>query len=294
MPDSDKKDNDKVDSISVNEKDMKCAPTKKFEDGSCIPLNVLVSMAEAYNKTHPNDQIPLSTRHETLNPKYKRYLVKQFKKKLSGKCDNQQCWTKQSFMKNLNEKIQEELKNDTFRPKGPNGQFTWLNTINIDDVMKQYEEKYPDFAFLGAVPIDFNEIASYGIKSLNFKELIDKGTNRLGIIFNTDPHNKSGQHWISMFADLAKGECYYFDSYGMAPEKEVRAFMNRISKFIKSTGKEPIVDYNRMQHQKEGSECGVYSIAFILRLLRGDPFKIFQEKRISDEEINECRKQYFI
>jgi len=280
------------DSISVNEKDMKCAPNKKFEDGSCISLNILVAMAEAYNKDHQNDQIPLSTKHETLNPKYKRYLVKQFKKKLN-KCDTQQCWSKQGFIKNLNEKMKEELKTETFRPKGPNGKFTWLNTLNIDDVMKQYEEKYNDFKFLGAVPIDFDKLPEYGIKDLNFKELIDSGKTKIGIIFNTDPHYKSGQHWISMFADLAKGECYFFDSYGTPPEKEVKILMNRIAKFIKSNGKNPIVDYNRMQHQKEGSECGVYSMAFILRLLRGDNFKQFQENRISDDEINQCRKHYF-
>ena len=285
--------NDKSEPISVNEKDMKCAPNKKFEDGSCIPLNILVAMAEAYNKDHPNDKIQLSTRHETLNPKYKRYLVKQFKKKLSDKCDNQQCWSRQGFMKHLNDKMKEDLKTETFRPKGPNGKFTWLNTLNIDDVMGQYEEKYKEFKFLGAVPIDFDKLPEYGIKELNFKELMDKGKTKLGVIFNTDPHYKSGQHWIAMYADLTKGECYYFDSYGMAPEKEVKILMNRISKFIKSTGKEPIVDYNKMQHQKEGSECGVYSMAFILRLLKGDGFKVFQETRISDEEINQCRKYYF-
>lgn len=103
-------DNANISETSVNEKDMRCAPTKKFENGSCIPLNVLVKMAEAYNKDHPSDTIPLSTKYETLNPKYKLYLVKQFKTKLKGKCDNQQCWTKQAFMKNLDKEIQEGLK----------------------------------------------------------------------------------------------------------------------------------------------------------------------------------------
>jgi hypothetical protein len=287
-------DNPNISETSVNEKDMRCAPTKKFENGSCIPLNVLVKMAEAYNKDNPSDTIPLSTKYETLNPKYKLYLVKQFKKKLKGKCDNnQQCWTKQGFMKNLDKEVQEELKKKTFRPKGPNGRFTWLNTVNIDEVMGQNEDKYPDFKFLGAVPIDFDDLPYYGIKNLKFGEMVKKGKSKLGIIFNTDRHDQPGQHWIAMYTDLIKGQCYYFDSYGIAPEKEVRALMNRISKYIKSTGKEANVNYNKMQHQKKGSECGVYSIAFILRLLRGDDFKVFQEKRISDEEINECRKVYF-
>lgn len=278
----------------ANEKDMKCAPTKTFNNGSCIPLNILVEMAIAYNKDYPKDQIELSTRHETLYPdKYKLYLVKQFKKKLGNKCSDQQCWTKQAFVKNIKEKMKEELQKETFRPKGPSGKFTWLNTLNIDDVMNQYEGQYKDFKYLGAVPIDFDSIPSYGIKDLSFKDLEASGKKRLGIVFNTDPHYKSGEHWISMFADLEKGQCYYFDSYGIPPEKEVRVLMGRISKYIKSKGKEPIVDYNKTQHQKKGTECGVYSMAFILRMLKGESLNDIQKTRVPDDEINKCRKKYF-
>ena len=277
----------------IDENDMKCAPTKKFENGSCIPLNVLVDMANAYNKDNPNNKIELSTTYETVTPdKYKRYLVQQFKKKLT-KCTNQQCWTSQSFMKHLSEKTKNDLKKETFRPKGPEGKFTWLNTNNIDQVMAQYETKYPDYKFLGAVPIDFDELEDYGIRNLNFKKVMDDGKSKLGIIFNTDPHYKSGQHWIAMFADLKKGVCYFFDSYGLPPEKEVRKLMNRIANFIVSTGKTPVMDHNRMQHQGGNNACGLYSLNFILRMLRGDEFEIFNKKRITDKEVNECRQVYF-
>jgi len=261
----------------IDKNDMKCAPTKKFENGSCIPLNVLVDMANAYNKDNPNNKIELSTTYETVTPdKYKRYLVQQFKKKLT-KCTNQQCWTSQSFMKHLSEKTKNDLKKETFRPKGPEGKFTWLNTNNIDQVMAQYETKYPDYKFLGAVPIDFDELEDYGIRNLNFKKMMDGGKSKLGIIFNTDPHYKSGQHWIGMFADLQKGVCYFFDSYGLPPEKEVRKLMNRIANFIVSTGKKPIMDHNRM-------------------LKENDPVKTFENTntvRVADKEINECRQVYF-
>lgn len=277
----------------TDENDMKCAPTKKFENGSCIPLNVLVDMAKAYNEDNSNNQIKLSATHETVNPiKYKRYLIKQFKNKLN-KCENQQCWTKQPFMKRLNENVQHDLKKETFRPKGPGGKFTWLNTNNIDQVMEQYESKYPEFKFLGAVPIDFDKLPAYGIKDLNFKKLVNDGKTKLGFIFNTDPHYKSGQHWISMFADLNKGTCYFFDSYGLPPEEEVRKLMRRIANFVKSTGKEPIMDHNKMQHQRLSSECGIYSIAFILRMLKGDEFETINTVRVPDKEINECRQVYF-
>ena len=279
----------------TDEKDMRCAPTKEFKNGSCIPLHILVEMAKAYNLDNPKNEIPLSTTHETVNPdKYKRYLVKQFKHKLSGTCNNQQCWTKQPFTKRLNERIKEELKNDTLRPKGPATRSTWLNTNDINKVMDQYKNKYSDFNFLGAVPIDFDELPEYDIKDFDFAKSMKEGKPKLGVIFNTDPHYKSGQHWIAMYADLNKGECYFFDSYGMAPEEEVRTLMKRIANFIKKDlGKKPIMDHNRMQHQKLDHDCGVYSIAFILRLLRGESFEIFNQTRIPDKEINECRQFYF-
>jgi hypothetical protein len=292
-----------------DEKDYRCAPTKMFKDGSCIPLHILVDMAEAYNKENSSDPIKLDSTRETLVPnKYKRYLVKQFKTKLNSVCNDQRCWTKQKFIKRMKEQLRDELQNNTFRPKGPDkedpneqGKFEWLNTKNIDQVMKQYEAKYQDFRFLGAVPYDFDELPAYGIKDMDFKKLVQEGIKKIGIIFNTDKHYEPGQHWISLFADLDKGYVYFSDSNGDAPDfhvgrkepKRITNLMKDIANFIKNEGKRPVVDYNKLRHQHGGDACGVYSINFILRLLRGDSFKELTTKRLSDEKVNECRKFYF-
>ncbi|QKF93792.1 Ulp1 protease [Fadolivirus algeromassiliense] len=278
-----------------NEKDMKCAPSKKFENGSCIPLHILVEMAKAYNAENPKNEIKLSSTIETLNPqKYKRYLIKQFKIKLNNVCDDQKCWVKQSFMKRLQDKMKEELEKDTFRPKGPQGKFTWLNTNNINQVMEQHEKKYPDFKFLGAVPIDFDSLPDLGIKNLDFKkDLLDKGKSKIGVVFNLDEHWQPGSHWVAMYSDLKKGTVYFSDSYGIEPEDRIKALMRRIAKFIKTNGGNPVVDYNKLRHQRGGSECGVFSIAFILRQLKGDSFDELTTKRVSDESINKCRQHYF-
>ena len=68
-----------------------------------------------------------------------------------------------------------DLLENTFRPDGPEGKFEWLNTIHINDVMSQYEKKYNDFKFFGAVPIDFDDLPFLGIKDINFNELYDAG-----------------------------------------------------------------------------------------------------------------------
>lgn len=277
-----------------DEKDFRCAPSKKFENGSCIPLNLLIEMAKAYNDEY-NDKIRLNSTIEILNPgKYKKYLLSQFKKRLDKVCDNQRCWVKQKFIKKLNPKIKQDLESNTFRPKGPHGKFTWLNTNNVNNTMIQYENKYKDFKFLGAVPIDFDELPIYGLSNLNFKNLIDKGVSKIGVVFNLDEHYKSGSHWTALFADLLKGNVYYYDSYGIEPEERIVIFMRRIAKFIKNELKIfPTVDYNRLRNQYGNSECGLYSISFIARMLRDGDFKKVTNVVIKDNEINECRKIYF-
>ena len=69
----------------------------------------------------------------------KKHLVLQLTDRLKDVCDDQICWLKQDFIKELNDLDAQE---NTFRPEGPQGRFTWLNTTNIDDIMKQYENKY--------------------------------------------------------------------------------------------------------------------------------------------------------
>ena len=53
------------------------------------------------------------------------------------------------------------------------------------------------------------------------------------------------------------------------------------------------VNYNKVRHQFKNSECGVYSVNFILRILKGETFDYICNNITSDDQINECRKFYF-
>jgi antitoxin component of RelBE/YafQ-DinJ toxin-antitoxin module len=89
---------------------------------------------------------------------------------------------------------------------------------------------------------------------------------------------------------------YYFDSVGVKPEQRVRTLMRQQANFIKEQGipfDQQKVDSNTIQHQKENTECGVYSMNFIIRMLRGDDFNKLCHTRISDKQINKCRRKYF-
>jgi len=280
-----------------NKEDFKCSPHLDFENGSCIPLNILIKMADAYNEycnyEGNNMHIKLDDKLDILYPdEYKRYLLFEFGKRFKG---SQHSWIKEKFSSYMSKDDKDELENNVFRPEAPQGKFDWLSTFDINYALAQYESKYKDFKFLGAVPIDFNDLDYLPFKNLNFDELLKEGKNRIGVVFNLDEHYKGGSHWVSLFSDLKDGKVYFSDSYGTKPEKRIIDFINRIEKYLVENRKisKPDVRYNRTQHQKGNSECGVYSINFILRLLKGKTFDHITSKRVTDEKVNKCRNIYF-
>jgi hypothetical protein len=292
---------DKIDSISTEKveskkiEDKKCAPGLKYEAGSCITLPVLVEMVKAYNKANQDKQIRLSCKKEVLHPRrYKKYLLKKIGE-VSKQCNSQVCWTQQDFIKHMNETMKLQLEKFTLRPEGPAGQFKWLNTFDINQVMEQYEPINKKFLFLGAVPMDFEEIKYKGVADLDLNDAVNNDKNtKFGIIYNLDDHDQSGSHWVAGFMDMEDGRIYYYDSYGTAPEKRVVALMDKFSKFYeKNTGKKSDVRYNSKRHQFGNSECGVFSINFILNMLQDKDFDEIIEKGPNDKEVNKLRREFF-
>jgi hypothetical protein len=118
------------------------------------------------------------------------------------------------------------------------------------------------------------------------EESVKQGTKYIGIVYNLDPHYKSGSHWVANFIDIPKGTCYYFDSYGVKPPKQVATFM----KWLSTQGINNL-QYNARRLQYQNTECGVYSIYFITRMLLGDSFKDITHKNPTDKEMLELRKK---
>ena len=81
------------------------------------------------------------------------------------------------------------IKNNTFAPTQPNvwkkKPNEWLTSIDILNVMKQYEDKYDDFEFLGPSPIDFDTHKMHGecvwdeLCKFSLKKSKDDGENIL-------------------------------------------------------------------------------------------------------------------
>jgi len=288
--------------------DKKCAPSKTYKDGSCFSLKSLKKIAENYNLKNPNNKINITDN--------KSELVKHLEQKLNNKCSEQTCWLRMDFIKALND---EEILKNTFRPEGPANKYDWLSTTDIDKVVEQYQQKHKDFLFLGAVPADFEDLPILGVKDLDFDELKKNNKNKIGMVINLDEHDKSGSHWVALYTDLNKGQIYYFDSFAKKPSKRTRKFINKIVKYLyknkynkdikindiiqplknKTTSKivndvqKFDIKYNTIQHQFNNSECGVYSINFIVRLVGGETFDEVTKDITKDEKMNECRGVYF-
>lgn len=276
-----------------------CAPGINFLGDSCISIDLLEDMIKIYNLQH-NDKIDIKSlqKIQKLNPiTYKKNIVNLLSKKMQNyKCDNQTCWLTLPFFKKLSStENTQKLHKYTFKPKGPRNTTEWLNTFNINNVFEQYEKIYHSFKFFGAHPKDFDDLPELGIKNINFEQLYSNGINKIGFIFNLDKHYQSGSHWVALYANLNKNQIYYFDSVGHKPEKEFMILMNRIKKFCQRKNATSKIDmqYNKKQHQHGNSECGVYAISFILRMLDGESFNDIENHSVSDDEIQSCRLTYF-
>jgi len=203
----------------------------------------------------------------------------------------------------IDDKEKSRLKQEYLRPKQPDSWKSdpdmWLDSTNIESVMKQYEEDYPTFKFLGPFPIDFAAPDPYSgakdkcligeICDLNLKQSVAAGKLQVGIIYNTDPHNKSGSHWIANYVDIPKHRCYYFDSYGYEAPKQIQKFMQ----WLVLQDPQMKLAYNARRFQFKGSECGMYSMYFISRMLFGEDFRHFCRRAPPDGEMLRLRKWMF-
>lgn len=271
-------------------KKNKCAPGKG-NNYTCFDHKALVKIATSWNKKNKNNQIKINNNN--------RILWKKIHQKMSKKCKTESCWLKQDFIKHYSHNLQ-----TYFKPKMPSTWIkernTWLTTTDIEKVLFQYENAVSDFKFLGVVPIDFDYEYSVGkcivdeICKLDINKLKRKRINKIGVVFNLDAHDEPGSHWVSLYSDFNKGEVYYYDSYGIFPPDEVRILMERIgTQGKKIKGKPFKLLYNDNRHQYKNSECGVYSMNFIIDFLNGKNFKEIIENKIPDDDINKKRFLYY-
>ncbi len=248
-------------------KKLNCSPENKKKEYTCYSDSDLNKLKEMWNTRHPDKPI------KTSNSKQ---IWQHLKEYYTSICNKETCWVRQMTK---NTKLEQELL-DAFAPESPKewskNPNEWLSSIDILKVMNQYEKTYKCFDFLGPSPIDYDTHKLYGecvweeLCHFNLENKIKQGITKVGVIFNLDPHYKGGSHWVSLFINVKHKTIFYFDSAGEAIPEQIKKFVdNVIAQGNKLSN--PInfkFDQNHpVEHQYGNTECGVYSIFFIIHML---------------------------
>jgi hypothetical protein len=277
-------------------KKLNCSPKPKdkLNHFSCYANDSLVLLRNKWNSRHPDVKI------HSDNPKE---IHSQLKTHLQNVCNTEACWLKRNTDFG---KLESDLS-DSFAPESPldwaKNPNEWLSSNDIHRVMKQYEKAYICFDFIGPTPIDFDSKEVDGecvweeLCHFNLEKQMKRGKTKIGVIFNTDTHDKPGQHWISMFVNIKKRRIFFFDSTGDPPPKEVVKLMQKIKRQGQAmTPKLHFkIDSNEgVEHQYGNTECGMYSLFFIIHMLEDKLTEHYLKTHIfKDEYMQKYRKIYF-
>ena len=265
-----------------------CAPHKESSKISCFSLNSLKKMAQELKKHK-------IIKNKNILKLKKKELWNLIRDSFANKCNNnEQCWIEQDKIKKMGDK---EILEETFRPEFPNewktNKFAWLSSVDILKVMKQLENANDDFIFFGPVPSDCPQKINCELSKLNPLALNKEGINKIGIVYNLDISTGPGTHWTAVYIDIPKNEIDYFDSYGDKPTWLIQKFMEKIGKKFLKNNRKPYLIYNDNRKQYGNSECGVFSMYFIIKRLLGDSMYKISKEKMTDKKMNNLRKILF-
>ena len=275
-------------------KQLNCSPlvkNKKVVSSSCMTPEVLLKIRDEYNKDHENKIV--ATKPTLIGHELRMKLNCQDERKWVNEIDDP--------------KLRAQIKKQLFAPEHPPEWFKnkneWLTNFDIDMVMEQYELENKDFKYLGTTQIDYDYIVDTkshtcvedDLCKFNLKEQMSHGKRRFASLFNLDKHDQSGSHWVSVFIDVNKRIIMFFDSASGPVPKKITEFVNS----VKEQGLKQNIVFKyiagKKRHQSGGTECGVYSIHFIIQMLTqpDKAMQIFLYGKIPDKEVEKYRKIYF-
>ena len=250
----------------------------------------------AWNTAHPSDSIgPASTAK----------VLQKLRRRTKTRCRKDACWAGMRFARD-HPGARAALR-AAHRPAAPclwlKKPREWLTSDDITKVMRQYETAHPHFRYLGSSPIDFDaRPADHAgscvwpqLCSLSLKRQRSNGKTALAAILNADPHHMDGSHWMTLFIDIAKDYILFFDSTGDPAPPEVTKLVKRLRAEGEAMGKSIHYYVNRYPHQRQNTECGVYGLYAVSKLLAGttSPSRLVRGPRIADRTIWRFRKKFF-
>lgn len=133
--------------------------------------------------------------------------------------------------------------------------------------------------YLGTVPIDkIHELAN----------VVKPSMKQFGFIFNTDPSDKPGQHWIAVCYISQFRELDYYNSLAEQPTDQ---FLDEIKPVIDALALPYYLKFkiNNIARQGMSQNCGYHALQFLYRMLcKGEKYKFasgYSEVRKGENEI---------
>ena len=211
----------------------------------------------------------------------------------------------------------EDAARDTanFKPSGPSYTDDLLNNYNIDtlldkiaNIMKDEKPYHMSFQM-----IDFQGVPDNlgGWKKVNgvrmtptelaminlHTDVYEEGYRTFFVVMNTDHRYNGGEHWFPIFVDFRNKQCTleYFNSSGNVPKPEISAWLIKQHRMLSEAGHNPqIIKLTGIVHQlTTETECGVYSIYYIICRLKNIKPSIMNMRRIPDEYMLRFRRHLF-
>lgn len=249
---------------------------------SCLSLKDLEVIARDYNKTvHPM--------HRITENKFKSFklLHEALGNKFAHACDKNdtECWI--GLVQDPNKT--RILLNNFRPPMDPVWKVnrnTLLNTTDIMRALKPYEKQYNDFHFLGVFPLDFtdtnsgyfsnNQCVVGNLCRFDIRTSIKNKKTQFGLVVNLDKYGKPGSHWVAVYINVDKKDprygFHFYDSYGRQEPVQIQTFYKRIAVQLgngSGASSRTAIPFNRntTRHQYKFSECGMFSMVFIILCL---------------------------
>jgi hypothetical protein len=226
------------------------------------------------------------------------------------------------IINNINENIinrdeKECILYKFFKPIGSHDGNDWLNNTHVDVIQEQLFNIFPNYEYSFIHMIDNKMVLPVNLKcitriikcitDIDFTGQIKNNSLKWhGIVYNTDPSHKSGQHWFSILfnfnnngTEIDPNYIEYFNSSGMdIQDSTFKTYLEDLAFRISyETEKKTILKkVTDIQHQKNSTgNCGIYSLYYIWSRLSGVPMETFNDpnKKITDDTMEYFRKIMF-
>jgi hypothetical protein len=273
-----------------------CGIANKYDRnaGTCFTKEQVSALVDAHNRMVTLSRVKITgKRYENSNPipiGSKLEMLNELRKRLKKVCPDGDdvCILNQEIMNEIATHIRDDL-HSAILPLGPRGRTEWLANDEIDAVMFPYMKVYPDFCYLGT---NASNCHKYSGCQFDYEGHLSAGRKYFGAIFNLDKIGQGGSHWVAMLIDIPARKIYYCDSNGIPPNTSIQDFIDETKQKLERFKLKQI--NNKKAFQTDGSECGVYSCNFIIRMLsQKETFQEIIDNPLNFTEINSCRKAYF-